>query len=182
MPEKPGRPPPTSEHGEKEAGNQHMVDRNGFVYVLGPLSGFYKIGRCKNVENRMRMVSPKLPHHVELVLHIKVPNMMKLEAELHRLFKDKRGNGEWFRLSAPDLLCIAAYKKLAEASDSESALAINKAQKRLRIALEEVEKFDRRRGALPPNRLRKFDREQEELAADVANDMRRVLLKAEKGP
>jgi len=154
-----------------------MLDRNGFVYLLGPLDGYYKIGRAKNVSNRMKLVSPKLPYHVELVLFIKVPNMMKLEADLHKFFKSKRGNGEWFKLSVPDLLYIDAYKKLAEASESENPLAIGKAQKNLRIAHEEVAKFNRQRQQLPASKLKKFDLEQKELSADVANDFRRLYIK-----
>jgi hypothetical protein len=80
-----------------------MKDREGYVYVFGPLNGYYKIGRARNVATRLQFVRPKLPVDVELVLAIRAPNMVRLETVLHQFFVAKRGRGEWFKLSAADL-------------------------------------------------------------------------------
>lgn len=48
---------------------------------------------------------------VEMVHTIPVDDKVKAEAELHRLFREKRTNGEWFRLTAEDLAKITGLKK-----------------------------------------------------------------------
>lgn len=85
----------------------------GFVYVFGSAkTGFYKIG-CGNAPmSRMKDYQPsKLPFSVEMIHTIPVDDKIKAEAELHRLFREKHTNGEWFRLSAEDLEKITGLKK-----------------------------------------------------------------------
>lgn len=78
------------------------ITKNGNVYILkaGP---YYKIGRTNNVDRRMGEICPKLPFEAEIVHVIEAHNMYEIEAELHRLFNEKRANGEWFELSQEDV-------------------------------------------------------------------------------
>lgn len=85
----------------------------GFVYVFGSVTdGFYKIG-CSDVPVlRMKdFQRSKLPFPVEMIHSIPVDNKVQAEAELHRLYREKRTNGEWFRLNQDDIKKIKSIKK-----------------------------------------------------------------------
>lgn len=75
---------------------------DGYVYVLGA-QGFYKIGRAKNVDNRMKQLAIQLPWQVELIRTIPCEGYVGAEKYLHDRFSDARSNGEWFALSDSDL-------------------------------------------------------------------------------
>lgn len=75
---------------------------DGYVYILqaGP---FYKIGKARDVDKRLAKFTPKLPFEVRLIHTIATDNARELESYLHRMFKAKRTNGEWFALSEEDV-------------------------------------------------------------------------------
>lgn len=79
------------------------VQREGYVYILQSDSGYYKIGRTTNPENRIKMFSVKMPFRVAFTLLIQTEDQYKLEGALHRRFKDKRQDGEWFALHSRDI-------------------------------------------------------------------------------
>lgn len=83
------------------------VSRAGYVYLTQSPSGYYKIGRTANPNDRMRTFSLKLPIEIEYIHLIETPNMFKLESELHRMFTHKRvGDTEFFRLDEKDIAYI----------------------------------------------------------------------------
>lgn len=75
----------------------------GVVYLIGAGDGIYKIGLSTNPLRRFASFMLQLPFRVKLVHQIRSSNPRSLERELHTKFKDKRMNGEWFRLSAEDV-------------------------------------------------------------------------------
>lgn len=80
---------------------------DGWVYLLK--SGeFYKIGRGSNLERRVKQVSTAMPETLDLVHSIKTDDAVGIENYWHRRFKDKRANGEWFKLSTED---VKAFKR-----------------------------------------------------------------------
>lgn len=83
-------------------------NRKGFVYLLAAFHDkqLYKIGRATNPNNRLRTFNVKLPFPVAYECVIETGDMYRLERELHRLFDDKRLDGEWFRLSQSDVQYI----------------------------------------------------------------------------
>jgi hypothetical protein len=97
-----------------EGQNQLYVTRHksprkkvvGYVYLLRANTGNYKIGKTKDPSNRMRTFGIQLPFEVEYEHLIKSADMGRLEATLHKRFKDRRINGEWFDLSADDVAYI----------------------------------------------------------------------------
>lgn len=79
--------------------------RPGFIYVIkaGP---YYKIGRSNKAERRIAQLGIQLPWPVEIVMTAEVPDMVRLERELHAFFASQRLNGEWFELSDDDIHLI----------------------------------------------------------------------------
>ncbi len=77
--------------------------RAGFVYLVQSPTGFYKIGRTSDPNNRMKTFSVKLPFEVSYVCVIETVDMKALEASLHEQFAGKRASGEWFALDAEDV-------------------------------------------------------------------------------
>lgn len=87
----PGRTPPTPA---------------GFVYLLRSSSGYYKIGRTKDPNDRIATFAVKLPFEVEYEHIISCSDMMEMERSLHARYADRRVNGEWFDLNAEDIAYI----------------------------------------------------------------------------
>jgi len=77
--------------------------RVGYVYILRSSSGYYKIGRTKNPDDRLKTFSVKLPFEVEYEHVIATDDMVELEKAFHMLFEKKRVEGEWFDLNAEDI-------------------------------------------------------------------------------
>lgn len=78
---------------------------DGFVYLLES-GGVYKIGVTKNLNRRVKQISPKMPYPVNLIHSIKTNDRYKLEGWLHNIFRSKRLEGEWFQLSETDVQII----------------------------------------------------------------------------
>lgn len=86
--------------------------RSGYVYLLRQIGGvYYKIGRTRNPNDRIKTFAVKLPFPVEYDALIRTANMNELERQLHAKFQMKRADGEWFALAPDD---VAYIKGLAD--------------------------------------------------------------------
>lgn len=87
--------------------------RVGFVYVFGSTTnGYYKIGCGNKPGSRLKDYErSKLPFSVEMIHVIPVDDKEKAEAELHRLFRENRTNGEWFKLTNEELSKVTCLKR-----------------------------------------------------------------------
>lgn len=74
-----------------------------YVYFLTADNGFTKIGRTKNLDERIHHFTTKLPYELEETLILKTPNSFRLESTLHKRFESKRKRGEWFLLTDDDI-------------------------------------------------------------------------------
>jgi hypothetical protein len=78
------------------------------VYLL--TDGFYyKIGIAKNVKNRINKLQIGNPHKIREVFSYEQNNALKIEKVLHKKFKRKQMNGEWFDLNISDVQIIKNY-------------------------------------------------------------------------
>lgn len=83
----------------------------GYVYLLRGPDGTYKIGKTKNPDDRRRTFNVKLPFRVEYVTLIETNDMTLLESDLHKRFKHKNVDGEWFNLDDDDVEYIKRLVK-----------------------------------------------------------------------
>jgi len=93
------------QRGIGESGNDKT--RYGYVYLLR--SGKkYKIGYAIAPLSRAMVISNMTPEGVDRLHEIRTDDPRGIEAYWHDRFADKRGNGEWFALTAAD---VAAFKR-----------------------------------------------------------------------
>ena len=85
------------------------ITKSGYVYVL-QMEGhpYYKIGRTVNITRRLGEISPQMPSRAVVVMAHRVVDAWRTESMLHGNYKQKRLNGEWFRLEENDLREIKA--------------------------------------------------------------------------
>ncbi len=79
----------------------------GEVYLLR-VGKHYKLGRSNAFGRRERELAIQLPERAQTVHVIKTDDPVGIEVYWHRRFADRRGNGEWFALTAED---VAAFKR-----------------------------------------------------------------------
>lgn len=74
--------------------------KNKYLYVLEFTNGTVKIGITKEKERRMKAISSASGMDITRSYFTgKIDNVQNLETELHRHFKDKRLNGEFFNIN-----------------------------------------------------------------------------------
>ena len=79
----------------------------GIVYLLERTDKpQYKIGVTTNIERRLNQLVPKMPFEVTVANKIKSNDIYGSEAKLHKKYKDKHINGEWFALDKKDVKYI----------------------------------------------------------------------------
>lgn len=82
-------------NGEKLAKTAHFV-----YFILNSDSKAIKIGRARNVEQRMKSLQTSSPAHLQLIKSVQVEGASKaieLEQALHQQFQSIRLAGEWFK-------------------------------------------------------------------------------------
>lgn len=83
------------------------VEQVGYIYLVKS-NQYYKIGRSKNVPERVKQLG-LITHPVDLVCKARVQPVIKIEADLHEQFSYARYRGEWFKLSQEDVDKIVSF-------------------------------------------------------------------------
>jgi hypothetical protein len=106
--EKVERPSGKSPELDLDAGSNVTI---GFVYLMksGP---HYKIGRTNSVGRRTSELAIKIPIPPKTIHHIEIDDPIGIEAYWHKRFAEKRGEGEWFNLSAEDVKVFKRWKRI----------------------------------------------------------------------
>jgi hypothetical protein len=74
----------------------------------------YKIGKATNVDRRVRGIQTGNPRKVRLLHQAWCRDNHSAEKQLHDLFDEHRGNGEWFKLSSDQVNeCIELMERLS---------------------------------------------------------------------
>ncbi len=88
--------------------------KNKYLYVLEFTNGTVKIGITKEKEKRMKAISSASGMNITRSYFTEIIDRVQdLETELHRHFKDKRLNGEFFSISFEE--AVAEVEKRASA-------------------------------------------------------------------
>lgn len=86
----------------------HRESDEGYIYVI-KAGGRYKIGKAKELKDRVKTHQTSSPYETELVVGVVVEDYTKVERELHDLFAEKRVKGEWFTLDETDIKTIREH-------------------------------------------------------------------------
>lgn len=72
----------------------------GFIYAI-QMGNFpiYKIGKTKNLPQRLSDIGIQLPFPYRIVFAHRVPSVSDFERKIHKVLAVHRMNGEWFKLS-----------------------------------------------------------------------------------
>lgn len=77
------------------------ANMKGYVYLIES-NGLVKIGRAKDIKNRLRAYTTENPHGIRPLAYALVEDAGTKELELHEHFAIKRRQGEWFDLTAEE--------------------------------------------------------------------------------
>lgn len=82
--------------------------KNGMVYFIknGKKSNLYKIGCSFDLDKRLKSYKTSFESGVFVLGLINASDCFVLEKEIHQTFREKRVNGEWFKLSFEDVLYL----------------------------------------------------------------------------
>lgn len=101
--------PATKQREESKTDRTSRDVELGFVYLIK--SGrFFKIGRSNAVGRRERELAIQLPEEVKVVHSIKTVDPVGIEEYWHKRFADRRKRGEWFELTAEDIVAFRRRK------------------------------------------------------------------------
>ena len=103
---------------EQRIGNMNTAERDTerripteFVYLMksGP---HYKIGRTNSVGRRGSELAIKIPVPPRTIHSVETDDPVGVESYWHKRFADKRGEGEWFVLSAEDVSAFKRWRRI----------------------------------------------------------------------
>lgn len=106
-----GFPPLVPGDAAPQTGTVVSFPRQEVVYLLkaGP---YYKIGKAKDLDQRVKQIKLQLPYSVETLHSIATDDSMGIESYWHKRFASKRVNGEWFLLTDDDVATFVSRETM----------------------------------------------------------------------
>jgi len=93
------------------------ISTHGYVYIIKG-GNYYKIGISKSPEKRLKQLQDaSTPYFLKLILLKYTDQIFSLEKELHKKFKNKNINKEWFKLNQSNIDTLIkqyGFKKYVE--------------------------------------------------------------------
>ncbi|PED73034.1 hypothetical protein COL30_11835 [Bacillus pseudomycoides] len=83
----------------------------GYIYFLKADNGLIKIGKTKDLKQRLDHFTAKLPYKLELLHSIESDDYSSLEEYFHEMFANKRKRGEWFELTEEDMKEVKLFEQ-----------------------------------------------------------------------
>ena len=90
---------------------ENKKDSSGCIYFLGR-EECVKIGKTKNIDGRVEALKSYVPFKAELLHSIRSKNVIQDEKKFHKIFAEKRINGEWFKLEEKDIQKIKEIQEI----------------------------------------------------------------------
>jgi len=83
----------------------------GYAYFFLGANGLCKIGKAADVPLRLMQLQSEQQMTIHCHHVVASNDAYWLEAKLHRFFREQRSYGEWFALTAEELLAVLALKR-----------------------------------------------------------------------
>ena len=80
----------------------------GSVYVISVNNEYYKIGYANNVRKRVRQMQHACPYPIQIVHIIMTDHTIRLETALHKRYRHRHVQGEWFKLSPDEVQALCS--------------------------------------------------------------------------
>jgi hypothetical protein len=77
---------------------KYKPPQEGYIYFIESINRYTKIGRSKNIGERLNGLISASPFKLYLKGYILSKDMVNDESYLHHKFKENRTNGEWFNV------------------------------------------------------------------------------------
>ena len=86
---------------------------SGYVYLIGsPTFGWYKIGKSKTPEVRVKDLGILLPFKLHIIGVWAAENHHLMETALHEMYASCRINGEWFEFSKKEAMWWVVFQSM----------------------------------------------------------------------
>ena len=86
------------------------LEPEGYIYLIHCVgTTYYKIGRTKNLKNRLQMLQTGCPFDLKVIASASSYNLISNEKYLHNLFKDKKFSNEWYDFNNYELAVIKLF-------------------------------------------------------------------------
>jgi septal ring factor EnvC (AmiA/AmiB activator) len=82
----------------------------GFIYILKSENGYYKIGKAKELQNRITTWQHEFPIVIDFIYSFACHNRRLVENFLHNKYSKKRLRREWYKLNDEDIAWILSIK------------------------------------------------------------------------
>lgn len=80
------------------------------IYLIKNEEGFYKIGKTRrDVEKRIKDMKTSYPSDFQIIHEYSTEKASQIENYLHRVYKSKHINREWFELTIEDIKEFLKY-------------------------------------------------------------------------